>query len=78
MTGIVQLFDDLQYHRALWRERVFGDPRYPVDIYDDVELYDCFLIVFLLNRDKLLELTIGLRDDLQHSKRRQRAPSPEI
>lgn len=74
ITGIVDLFDDLQYQWDLRRERLFRDRRNPLDNNDDVELNDCFR----LPRNRLMELINELRDNLQHPTCRQMALFPEI
>lgn len=74
MGGIVHWFDDLQYRRGLRRERVFRDRTNPLDIYNDIELYERFR----LPRHRLLELIDELRPYLEHPTRRQNAISAEI
>ncbi|KAJ8307754.1 hypothetical protein KUTeg_014694 [Tegillarca granosa] len=68
MADIVHWFDELQYRRALRRETN------PLDIYDDVELYDRFR----LPRNSLTNLINELRGELEHATRRQRAIPAEL
>ncbi|KAJ8317989.1 hypothetical protein KUTeg_003080 [Tegillarca granosa] len=56
------------------RERVFRDRTNPLDIYDDVELYDRFR----LPRNSLINLINELRGELEHATRRQRAIPVEL
>ena len=74
MDGIVHWFDNLQYKRSLRRERIFRDITNPLDIYNDIELYERFKFP----RQRLLELIDELRPDLEHPTRRQSAIAAEI
>ncbi|KAJ8302567.1 hypothetical protein KUTeg_018963 [Tegillarca granosa] len=74
MAGIVHWFDELQYRRALRRERVFRDRTNLLDIYDDVELY----YRFCLPRNRLINLINELGGELEHVTRRRRAIPVEL
>ena len=49
------------------RERVFRDRNNPIDIYDDVELYERFRF----RRDDILDIVDDIRDDLEYPATRQ-------
>ena len=56
-----------KHRRNLKRNRVFRDRRNPLDMYDDVELYDKFRI----RRHDILTIVDELRDDLEYPDTRQ-------
>ena len=56
-----------KHRRNLKRNRVFRDRRNPLDMYDDVELYD----KFRFRRHDVLTIVDELRDDLEYPDTRQ-------
>ena len=60
-----------QHRRNLKRNRVFLDRKNPLDMYDDVELYD----KFKLRRHDILTIVYELRDNLEYPDTRQ-SPLP--
>ena len=60
-----------KHRRNLKRNRIFRDRRNPLDMYDDVELYD----KFRFRRHDILTIVDELRDDLEYPDTRQ-SPLP--
>ena len=56
-----------QHRRNLRRNRLFQDRKHPLDIYDDVDLYD----KFRFRRHDNLTIVDKLRDDLEYPDMRQ-------
>ena len=54
-----------QHRRNLRRNRVFRDRKNPLDMYDDVELYD----KFIFRRHDILTIVDELLDDLEYPDR---------
>ena len=57
----------MRRRRDIRRERVFSDRNNPIDIYDDVELYERFRF----RRNDILELVDDIRDDVEYPATRQ-------
>ena len=55
------------HRRNLRRNRVFRDRKNPLDMYDDVELYD----KFRFRRHDILTIVYELRDELEYPDTRQ-------
>ena len=56
-----------QHRRNLWRNRVFRDRKNPLDMYNDMELYD----IFRFHRHDIIRIVDELRDDLEYPDTRQ-------
>lgn len=72
MAGIA--FQLHQNRRALRRERIFRDRTNPVDVYDDVELYERLRF----DRRGFVHLLNLIRNDIAHPTKRNKALSPEM
>lgn len=65
---------DIAHRRAIRRERIFRDRVHPLDLYDDIQLYQRYRF----DRQTLLELIDLVRDDLQSGTYRNQALPPEL
>ena len=74
MANLVHVLFDDYVDRAYRRERLFRDRQNPLDVYDDVELYERFRF----RRYNLLAIIDELRDDLEYTSQRNRALSTEL
>ena len=61
------MFMRMRRRRNIGRERVFRDHNYPIDIYDDVELYERFRF----RRDDILDIVDDIRYDVEYPVTRQ-------
>ena len=61
MANLVHVLFDDYVDRAYRRERLFRDRQNPLDVYDDVELYERFRF----RRHNLLAIIDELRDDFR-------------
>lgn len=74
MARLVHRLFDEGYVRAMRRERVIRDRRNPLDIYDDVELYDRFRF----RRNELLEIMDELAPHVEHTSLKNNALPCEL